>query len=90
MFLFFIPILALWLIFTGSPVFLMRARPINTRPAVLESGWFRVMGVVLLILFFLEIFDAALIVRLIAVIAAAVILVVGIVVSLLPPRVGKR
>jgi hypothetical protein len=90
MYLFFLPIFALWLIFTGSPIWLIRARPINTRPAVLEGGWFRILGVVLLIEFFLEIFDAPVIVRLIGVIAAFMILIAAIVISLLPPRMRKR
>jgi hypothetical protein len=33
-----LPLLAIWLIFTGGPVFLMQARPINTHLAVLEEG----------------------------------------------------
>ena len=35
---------AVWLIYSGSPIWTMRARPVGTRPVVLQDNWFRVPG----------------------------------------------
>jgi hypothetical protein len=41
----------IWLVATGSPIWKMRARPVATKPIVLEDVWFRVAGCVLIVEF---------------------------------------
>ena len=45
---------ALWLIWSGSPIWKMRARPVGTRPVVLENKWFRITGGIYVAGFLLE------------------------------------
>lgn len=71
----FIPLISLWLIFTGK--------------AMLISNWFRVLGVVFLAEFFLRVYHASWILELIGIIVAAVVLIIASVDAALS-RMGKR
>jgi hypothetical protein len=35
---------SIYLVFSGSPIFWWRARPISTRPVILQDDWFRYAG----------------------------------------------
>ena len=35
---------SIYLVFSGSPIFIPRGRPISTRPIILQDDWFRYAG----------------------------------------------
>ncbi|MCX6641046.1 MAG: hypothetical protein NTW14_11305 [bacterium] len=85
-----LPIIALWLIFTGNPILPLRVNRPNGRGVIFESGWVRIFGVMLLIVSLLNIFETPLGIQLVGVALLFLFLVISILIALFPINKKKR